>query len=506
MELELNRSQISCYEPVLDSTVLHEETMEMIVPDACPDILRIVDSAALLCLRSKEAQEGLAELSGTARCTVLYQPENAAGLRKLEVNIPFRVSAEGAGLCPGCLVLAKPRVQAVETRSLNPRKVLVRLNLVIALQAWAPAVKILASSAVCPEEAGVEQLRESKSLYLVSAVQEKPFTFSDDIILASNRPAAEEILRSRVNLLCNESKIIGNKLIFKGEADLRVCYRAQNGDLCNADYELPFSQIMDAGGGGEEADCNPEVLLTDFSCALAGEDGRTLAVSLGLLGHAVVREERSVELLTDIYSNTCALSPELQNYESCRLVERNLRRQGGRELLETAVTARSILDASATVLQVTQSREEGHWTFTAETALAVLYLGENNEAYGVKQLVRVPCNVDLPEGTDCSCSCKCVGEVFATPSTGGVELRFDTEFRYLAVENGRLAGVSAVERSELLPGEGGPSVILRLAGEARLWDLAKTYRTTIADIVRANDLSEEEPLGTKMLLIPRKRA
>ena len=37
MELELERTQRSGYETVLETTVTHEETMEMIVPDACPD-------------------------------------------------------------------------------------------------------------------------------------------------------------------------------------------------------------------------------------------------------------------------------------------------------------------------------------------------------------------------------------------------------------------------------------------------------------------------------------
>lgn len=32
MELELDRTQLSGYEAVLDTTVFHEETLEMIVP------------------------------------------------------------------------------------------------------------------------------------------------------------------------------------------------------------------------------------------------------------------------------------------------------------------------------------------------------------------------------------------------------------------------------------------------------------------------------------------
>ena len=42
MELEFDRDVIQGYEVLADGTVCQEETLESIVPDACPDILRIV--------------------------------------------------------------------------------------------------------------------------------------------------------------------------------------------------------------------------------------------------------------------------------------------------------------------------------------------------------------------------------------------------------------------------------------------------------------------------------
>ena len=55
MELECKTTHLNCYDTVLDTTLYQEETLESIVPDACPDILRIVDTEAVVCLKSKEA-------------------------------------------------------------------------------------------------------------------------------------------------------------------------------------------------------------------------------------------------------------------------------------------------------------------------------------------------------------------------------------------------------------------------------------------------------------------
>ena len=54
MELECKTTHLNCYDTVLDTTLYQEETLESIVPDACPDILRIVDTEAVVCLKSKE--------------------------------------------------------------------------------------------------------------------------------------------------------------------------------------------------------------------------------------------------------------------------------------------------------------------------------------------------------------------------------------------------------------------------------------------------------------------
>lgn len=508
MELELTRTHLACYDTLLDTTVLHEETMEMIVPDACPDILRIVDTAGTVCLKSKEAADGRVEISGTARCAVLYLPDGEAGTRRIEVNIPFTRAVEGAGINAACKLMALPCILSADTRAINPRKVLVRVNLAIVVKVFGQADTAICTGADCACDQGVEQLKECHKTYMVTCVQEKPFTFSDDLTISGSRPEAAELLKCRADLRCTESKIIGNKLIFKGEAALRICYRAMDGAVCTADFELPFSQIMEITGVEEEADCTLEVLLTDLCCTLGTGDGRTVSVSMGLLAQAVIREERCLELLTDIYSTVCDLSPELRPYTMNDLAEQNARRQTVREVIEVGAMARSVIDASVSIGMVSQSREGGRLSFAAEAIMTVLYMTEENEIYSVSRQLNVPCQADLPEGCAYSCACKCPGEVFATPTTGGIEVRFDLDFRYMAISSKRVVGVSGVQAGEFAPREGGgkePSIVLRVVGQERLWDIAKTYRTTMADIMQANELEDDGALGGKLLLIPRKR-
>ena len=67
-----------------------------------------------------------------------------------------------------------------------------------------------------------------------------------------------------------------------------------------------------------------------------------------------------------------------------------------------------------------------------------------------------------------------------------------------------MSDVQTGEEEETAAGQV-PSIVLRVMGRERLWDVAKSYRTTTADILRANELSEGESLNGRLLLIPRSR-
>ena len=81
MELEFDRDTMICYKTVAEVTLCQEETLESIVPDACPDILRIVDVCGQAYLGTKQAKDGMASVTGMVRAAILYQPEGASGWR-----------------------------------------------------------------------------------------------------------------------------------------------------------------------------------------------------------------------------------------------------------------------------------------------------------------------------------------------------------------------------------------------------------------------------------------
>ena len=308
--MEFERDTIISYETAAEVTLCQEETLESIVPDACPDILRIVDVCGQATISGKQAREGVAQVTGMVRASILYQPEGGGGLRRMEVGLPFTCQAEAPGLTEAGTILASPRLRRAEARALNPRKVLLRVDLAVDVTACQPVERAVCCGVTNPEENGVCQRQHQGEHYQVCAVQEKPFTFSEQVRLQSSTGEVPVLLAARVQPVCTESKLIGTKLIFKGMVELYLLLQEPGGGLATSHESMPFSQIIEVTQAGEEGDCQVEVEVASFRCEPAPGDGRELEVSLELLAQAQVRSHRPVTLLQDLYSTSNLMEVE----------------------------------------------------------------------------------------------------------------------------------------------------------------------------------------------------
>ena len=508
MDMELQRIMIEGFWPASQGMFSQEETLESIVPDACPDILRIVDVCGQATLSGKQAREGAAQVTGMVRASILYQPEGGGGLRRMEAGLPFTCQAEAPGLTERGTVLARPRLRRAEARALNPRKVLLRVDLAVDITACQPVERPICSGVTGPDEEGLCQRQFQGEHYQLCAVQEKPFTFSDQVRLQSGGGEAPVLLAARIQPVCTESKLIGSKLIFKGMVELYLLLQEAGGTISASHESMPFSQIIEAAGAGEEGDCQVEVEVASVQCDQMPGDGRELDVTLELLAQARVYSRRPVTLLQDLYSTANLMEVERENQPLCSLTEQSVRPQAVRELLETGEMVRSVVDARLALGQVRQSREGKELVLTAEAWITVLYLDENELVQCIRRSIPVTCRLECPEGAKCSCFCACPGEVFAAPAAGGVEVRFTVEFHCLATETETVPAVTGAQLGE--PRNGGegqrPSVVLRMPSPGEeLWDIAKAHGTTMEQILQANELEEDALPAGRMLLIPSAR-
>ena len=509
MELKLKKAGHDYYEGVAWPPFSCETMRESIVPDSCADIARIVDTTGLVCLTGRELTgDGRFCASGTVEVSVLYIPEKGDGPCALRFQIPFQCCGEGQDAADAEFLDIRGELQSIDTRMLNPRKVLTRANLM-----FYPSGCRHISLSVCTDagedDGSIQLLREKKETWVVAGVREKEFTFTEELPLSPGRGAASEILCTRLALRGTDSKLIGSKLVVKGLISASVLYRENGGRLSVLQQDLPFSQILEGNGFTDDLDSGASYRLLSADCRIGTEDSpddpHMLTLSLLLRARVTVRRREEIDFIADLYSTSSAVNCQTSELSLREDTERRSCRLNIRELLETGAEVKALVDTEVGCGAVRSSGGSG--TLEIPLWARCLYLDENDALRSVRRDFSTVCEGEIPDGCRAEAEAACRGDVMASIVPDGVELRFQVDCDMETARDGRYLCVAGGETDDEDSHEAGPSLILRKVGQGEsLWSVAKQYRTTCRSILEVNEIPEESQLPhDRLLLIPRAR-
>lgn len=505
MDQQLNMHQMERFDLIFDSDLFQEETLDIIVPDSFADIYRIIDTDGQIRLTGKNIHDGTIIVNGMLDAWILYEPEERRGVCRMEAKVPFTIRQDIQTAKSECVCVAVPTIRGLDCRMLNPRKILLRADLGANIQLYKPNQMQVCTGIVDKESSGIQQLKKETTAFLIQEILEKEFSVFDELRLQNGPSGYGDVISAGVKATCSQAKVIGNKLIIKGEARVAVRYLVEENVYCSTSV-IPFSQIMDANELSEDADCIVDMCVTAVNCTAGGEDGRTADISVELLAQAVLRDKCNIVVLQDAYSTTHHLKTELKEYELPRLIEHASCTKNVSEVLGCPNKVRNVIDSSVCCVQVRQSKEYNDLCLEGQLAIRVMYMDDSDQLHCLSQTMNVTGKLENQNHMVCNLRCICPSEVYASVAADGVEVRFDIEFQWLMVCEQHIKAIASAKREdpEDTPVQTRSSVVLRMTTpDETLWQIAKQYQTTEQAICLANEISEGElPVG-HMLLIPR---
>ena len=242
MEIEFQKNQLSYLKCVLQEVRNQEETGEMIVPDSAPDIETIIFSYAEAVVRGKDCRNGCVVITGGIHGGIIYEPEDHSGPKSLRFYFPYTLKFENHSITEQAKVLCKAHVRGAEGRMLNSRKAMLRVNICCAVTVMENNEEVLFEPALLPDSM---QLLEST--YVLSQpveMSEKAFVISETLEFQESRPPVIQIVKETCCLEMNDSKLVGNKGVFKGIAYFKCLYLSEDSRLYTYEQQIPFSQLL----------------------------------------------------------------------------------------------------------------------------------------------------------------------------------------------------------------------------------------------------------------------
>ena len=508
MELELHQEHHAFCEALPTLGGAQEETAETVIPDYCPDIARIVDAQGALYLRSREVTDGRVTVSGVVKANVLYIADGAQGVKSFEYTLPFEQTLDGRLPEGANETTLDGRLDALDVRLVNPRKLFTRAALTVSVAPYRSAMLVTCGELGESAAYHIQTRCEQREASLIEAIREKDFTFTDEFTVPGTKGAVRELLRSRVCLRGTETRVIGSKVALKGVACVELLYRTDDDALAQTATELPFSQILE-GLDGEGFEASATLRMTGAEVRAgsdsAPDDERTVSVRVYCSASVLLRRTVSVCCITDLYSTTHELTADLRELTLSCAPTQTLRELTVRETLETGTDAADVLCTDVSFGPVSVLRDGDTASLRASATIRALYRDGSGALLAAERRVELTAPTDAPQPCHASVRPLCAGEITCAPTAGGLEVRFPAVFVLeSACTTCRPCLTALRAEEESVRGEARPSLILRAleAGEA-LWDVAKRYRTSVEEILAANELAEEAAAAVgELLLIP----
>ena len=497
MELQFNTESLSCQKQVLHEVQNQEQTQEIRLPDGMPDVGRVISAWTQPVVRSKEWRADHIAMSGGVMVWVLYAPEDGTQERWVESWIPFQMKWDmpASGSDGVIRICCHPRF--VDARVVSARKLMVRAGVSATAEALSPMDVQISTPGEVPED--VELLTNSYPLRLIREAGEKEFSLDEDLTLPAACPAAEKIMSYHVCPEITEHRVSGDKVIFRGNTNLHVLYRSEEGKLHACDIVHPFSQLTQLERT-YSTDAQSDVALCVTSLEVTLEDEGNLRLKCGLVGQYRVDERQTVSLVEDAYSPVREVALHSDELKLPAILETREEILPVEQVMEQAEG--SVVESLMYCDQLRQMRSAEQVSIELSGQSCALYYRDDGTLHASAS--RWERNFTLE--TDDGCELDVTVQSCACPQSGitadGITIKGDCSVDINARATSGLAMVNGLTLGDPAePDPARPSVILCRVGERSLWQIAKESGSTVAAIRRANRL-EGEPDQGKMLLIP----
>lgn len=510
MNLNLNEERINYISPICKCRFTREETMEVIVPDSMPDIVRVIDADAMPFMRGKDADTGRMAVSGIAEAVVLYVPESGGSIKRLEVSMPFSATHENAEITSECLLTAAVTLSSTDVRAINPRKLLIKLELCYELGAYLPDSKSMPCGMNEPH-GDIQMLETARELMLPSSVSEKTFVLTDELSVPVAKPAIGEILRYSACVLVDECRGVGTKALAKGTVLTTILYRSNENSLEKVEFSSKFSQIIETEAT-EEAERYEVLAMTTGAYVSRGltEDSGNETLSLEL--HAVLQcisyKKTDIKFISDAYSTKHVLAIESQDVSLECCGEEHVIPVATRGLIPTSSPG-NVAMVNVKTGPVNRSENNGTISLTSMIGVCILYTDPNGDVITACRRMEATCETDIPASCPVDAIAVWRGDVSVSIVADGFDVNIPIEFKICCYENQKIAAINCISYDDknVIDVTCRPSLIVyKVSAGDCLWELGKKYLSSRDEILSANGLEGEgEIKAGDILIIPKKR-
>ncbi len=474
---------------------------EIILPDYCPPVMKIVRTDATAMIRSQSIRGDRVFIEGIVDFKICYLAEGDAQTVSVFHQAPFSYSAEIKSSEPP-QILSRAHTTYYNTRALSPQKMFAKATVEVYIYVFSANV-----TPTLPEEKRNElEMRNVPAEYSdVLCAEEKVLKISDELELEKGIEVSR-LLRYAVSFEGTDVKKLSNKVIARSNMILKIVYSCPDGSFGNHIARIPVSQIVPTCELGDDVECIAFFNLSDIKMQLK-ETADTYSIpyeaeiNVSVLCYANSDTDIGVDAFSPVKTIECIFKPvtlhKIFPVEEDFDFEQRIEAEGVSDILDYGCAANvsgSYYDSQKKQIII----EGNYYVFTVyKDANGDITSLEKDFPFSFSQpsicspsVINADITVNITE-----MSCSVSGDGLQIRVRGTYSGMIDSSCEY-----------SAITDINELPDKKAPlsQMILYYACKGdRVWDIAKRYSASPDAIIKNNGLTSDEIDEDRMLYISR---
>lgn len=511
MEYLLKKENCSVCETVFDGTSEQPVDLDFSLPDYCPDIERILKCRICPSVTSKNISGDRLDVDGVAVIKLFYLDSKKQAIRCCEHTSPFSCSFNLKTSSQDVAATVKLRVDYLNCRALSPR----RLDIHGAFSVCATVYSRSEQEYCCNIDGDdIQQKKHAETISTLSGIGQQQFSVSEVLDIGQGKASPETIIRSELSVNIQDLKAIADKLMLKGEVVLRLLYITdiETGSEDTMSFNIPISQVIDVQGISETSQNDVTVDVMNYDVTLKSEyDESSTLVTLDahLCATVCAYDEKSIDLIDDIYSTAYELDIEYRQTPITRLVsEINVSSSVKDEVKTGDNNITKIIDIWSDSINSITSYENDTLTVKGKINCCILALDSNGTPFYLERALDFVLNPDIMKGLNNITSHGDISLImlnFRITGENSVEIKADIRFKSVIFETCTRRTVISAAGNEEHKREKDKTAALTLyyADEGEnLWSIARLYCTSVEAIKLENELIDDVIQARGMILIP----
>ena len=496
LQLQFEKQGIPCLQTLKREIQSQEQTQEVRISDGMPDIGSIIGAWGQVILRGKEWQSDGMSVNGGTMVWVQYMPEEGGPPQCVVSWLPFQMQWSFPETQYDGTIMAQCILRSVDARCLSARKLMLRTNVSVLGVAMEKQEREIYAPKEYPSDV---QLRTQRyPILLPVEAGEKAFTVEESLVLPPSVPPMDKLLLYSFQPHITEERLMGDKLVFRGNGALHILYRAEDGGQYAWDFEIPFTQYSELEN---EYDDSAQTLLWPCVTALEIDKEETqLHIKVGLVCQYRISQRPVIEVVEDAYSVRRSVTPLQQNLELPGILESTTQMIHVQQT--SPVDGMRLTDVQFLPQPVKMERAGEETTLILPGQFQMFYYDMDGNLHTATQ--KWEQTMAIPAGEDTSMTVETWPVEMAQGNlmSGSAQLSSELKMTMETLTSAGIPMIAGLELGELQqPDPHRPSLILKRSGKKSLWELAKENGSTVSAIQLANNL-QTEPEETQMLLIP----